>query len=182
MTTKTITKTKTAVIVVQLDPFYQNFLRSFYHCKKPFMEFPEGDDLEYCISSLIKEVPAEMLAEIEESEPGESDFKVEIKLRSWQFNADNWYLNRHGLKFFASRVAEMFQFQFHEEVKKKVNSKKMRWLQKDAIEHFMIMYNIPITTTNYERLAKEFQRWKNRGYVKKHRKKIIRKNSRLSGM
>ncbi len=178
MTTKIITKT--AIVTVRLDPFYQNFLRSFYHCNKPFMEFPDGDDLEYCISSLIKEVPKETLGVIEESEPDESDFKIEIKLRSWQLNADDWYLNREGLKFFASRVSEMFQFEFHEEVKKKVNSKKIRWLQKDAIEHFMIMYNIPISTTNYERLAKEFQRWKNRGYAKKYRKKVIRENSLLS--
>ncbi len=140
------------------------------------MEFPDGDDLEYCISSLLKQQPENF----ELSAAPDELFKVEIILRPWQSSSKDWCLNSDGQKIFRARVAEMFQFELHSEVIKKTNRKDRRWQQKEAIEHFMVMYDIPISTTNYERLAKDFQRWKNRGYAKKHRKKMIRKNSLLS--
>jgi hypothetical protein len=167
---------KTTVITVQLDPFYQSFLRSFFNCRKRFMEFPIDDDLEYCISSLLKPIPEGYSNEWN----NEWNFNVEIPLRTWQSNSANWMLTPEGKKIFAQRVKGMFDYEFHDEVQKLVSQKKRKWLLKEAIEFFMEKFDIPVTTTNYERLAKDFQRWRNRKYVKQHRKKKIRQDSRLS--
>ncbi|MFC2118070.1 hypothetical protein ACFLTI_06015 [Bacteroidota bacterium] len=45
------------LITLKLDSFYQRFLRSYYSCEEPVMEFPRKDDFNTLLAYLVAKFP-----------------------------------------------------------------------------------------------------------------------------
>lgn len=152
----------TTSISINLDPFYQIFLYSFFNrAKGATFYFPKKHDLELYLSFNIKEAEGAI------STIG--NFKVEIPIGSYQ-EISKSFIPLKIQQIFETRVRDFFLLEFHS-VMSKLDRMGIR--QDDSIYSFIEKYNLPDDEKTFERLKKDFYRWRNKKYyhAKKNNKK-----------
>lgn len=165
---------KQARLTVWMDPFHAHFLKMFFdkNLRKPFLQFPKDDDLEYYLSSL-------KIAGSTDYTPREKEEEllVMVALEFFEDEEGLYCLHKEGMFIFQRRVKLFFESEFHREI---MEMEKRGKFKKDAIEFFLVKYNYPLTDTNFQRLVKLYNRWLTKRRVTNFRKKIKKKLGSLS--
>lgn len=166
------------LVTLKLDPFYQRFLRSYYNCEEPVMEFPCREDFNILLAHLVGKTPKIKSGEkLEKKDFGEYTFIVALPYIE---HKDVFYYNHfseRSLQIFQTKVYDFFKMIFHGDLNHSVHNLGIP--KNDAIRLFMEKYNLLVDDEDrikkgyyrYEkRLLTEFYRWNQKKRVQKHRK------------
>ncbi len=157
--------TKFAVIHLKLDDFIVEFLKGAFPQAKnlPYFQFPKSHDLESAIQILAKGV----------DEPiSEEGLAIQFSVPLWKSEFEHFSLTKSSVQLLKKRIKSLYGVVAHDFLAKKRNE---GYEIKDCILLFMAKYEISETDTNYERVKKDFDRWRNRQAVKKYRKNARKK-------
>lgn len=152
------------IITIELDPFYQDFLRTHFGRRKvdPFF-WPKNHNISKKFMSLLQVNPKEF----KPISFGDNSFSVDIPFLS-HINKDPFihnYLSKNGNYLLTKSIKDFFDLIFHEFLTSK---HKDGFNHKEAILIFMDEYSID--ENNYDRLIKNAQRWRNRVKMRNYRK------------
>ncbi len=159
--------TKLAVIHLVLDEFIIEFLKGAFPQPKnlPYFQFPKSHDLENAIQILAKGV----------SEPiTEKGLAIQFSVPLWKSEFEHFTLTKNSVQILKKRIKSLYGVVAHDFLAQKRNE---GYEIKDCIYLFMAKYEITETDTNYERVKKDFDRWRNRQAVKKYKKNVRKKNA-----
>jgi hypothetical protein len=150
------------VITIKLDPFHQEFLKGYF--KQTFRGaffWPKGHLITKKFITLLRKPPDNFTS----PKFGDWAFSVDVP---WMFDKDPYYchyLSDQGNKMLQKSIREFADMVFHEEMLKLRNNGHE---YKDCILLFMEDYQI--SEKHFDRLLKDYQRFRNRISVQKFRK------------
>ncbi len=156
-----------ATVELPLGQFMIQFLRGAFPQprKIPFFQFPKSHDIESAIQILAKGVegPAEESKE----------FKIQFSVPLWKTDYKHFTLTEKSIQILKRRIKNYYGIVAHDFLSQRRNE---GYEIKDCIYLFFAKYEIEPTDTNYERVKKDFDRWRNRQAAKKYRKNQQKKN------
>ena len=160
-------------VTIQLDSFYQGFLRSYFNCRDEVFSFPRGEDLSYRLVRLLKKPPQEYVPEKRCS----CSFDITIPKYDdkdpYSFN----YLSEVAERIFIENIIRFYLMIFHESMNKYL---KEGFEKKQCFDIFIDQYDLPIDCI--DRITKDYQRYVKRKLNQKYRKKTPSKSPVLSGI
>ncbi len=162
--------TQFATIYLELDDFTVQFLRGAFPQPRnlSFFQFPLSHDLEAAIQILAKGVHDPIDLESTKGLP------IRFAVPSWKSEYKNFTLNKNSIQVLKRRIKTIYGLIAHDFLSQKRNE---GYQIKDCIFLFLAKYEIEDTDTNYERVKKDFDRWRNRHAVKKYQKNNRKKTA-----
>lgn len=157
----------------RLDPFYQQFLRTYFACNDIVFRFPNRS--RYKFNELIHYLLDYPPENFKLHDFNELSFRVEIPYAEYFDIVQRNYVSEKGLNIFSQKVREFYLFVFHEHMKESVV--KLKLPVTDSIDRFVEKY-IGNHAVYDERLKKDFTRTKQRirmDYYNQNRKKNTKK-------
>jgi hypothetical protein len=152
---------------IRLEPFYQQFLKGYYHEFDIPFKFPREDADELHLAVKFNNMLMPSPPGYKNQNFGIYEFLIEVP---YQKEKDPFFYNYISLRrntIFAERIEMAYKYHFHEEMMKLRN---LGYTYKNCVELFMD--ELHIDAEYYDRCIKDFQRWKNAVSVKKYRQKI----------
>lgn len=193
----------TTVIIINLSPYLQKFLRFYYKCKKPFFYFPDPNPINNWISDNIQEFPSSIPINF-----SENTFKMEVPLLFGQDPEKRYHVNTAFMILFKHRMSLLMKDYYNQRFEEStanhqnvdltiinimnelemININSIIELEGlpseiDEKELFILVKEIIMKNnrTEFEMIAKKFTRWKNstrfRKFYAKDRKKLKRKKA-----
>jgi hypothetical protein len=151
---------------IRLEPFYQQFLRGYYHEVEVPFKFPreDADELHLAVKFNNLLIPPPSGYKIQNF--GVFEFVIEVP---YQREKDPFFYNYISLRrnaIFVNDIETAYKFYFHEEM---MRLRNLGYSYKNCVELFMDELHID---GEYEdRCIKDFQRWKTAVSTKKYRQK-----------
>ncbi len=157
-----------ATIHLELDDFFVQFLKGAFPQPRniPFFQFPKSHDLETAIQILAKgsDGPESHLTGLE----------IQFSVLPWKSGFEYFTLTDKSVQLLKRRIKNYYSLVAHDFLSKTRNE---GYEIKDCIYLFFAKYEIEDTEKNYERVKKDFDRWRNRQSAKKYRKNLRKKNA-----
>jgi len=154
-------------IKLQCPKYLIEFVESYYQCKSPVL-FRNGDEMNKFLVHFLSRPPRGYIEE--KFQNGENFLEIIIPFLEEKNVLYNYFLSARAKKLFVSRLEIFFRIKFHEDVDKSVYE---HFKIKDAILLFMDKYSL--SPEIFEMLQKDYQRYKNKAYVK-----VCRRNKKKS--
>jgi hypothetical protein len=149
-------------VTIRLEPFLQDFLRAHFNCNNGVFSFPKGEDLCNKMQRLLRTLPETYKSE----DYGLYNFEIEIPYMHDKDPFYYRYLSVAAQNAFVERIKDYFEEVFHERI---VELRHDGHEKKECIEIFLDEHNLSIQY--YDRLIKDYQRWRNRIVNQKFRNK-----------
>ncbi|MDA3912266.1 MAG: hypothetical protein PF448_13010 [Bacteroidales bacterium] len=148
---------------IQLDPFYQRFLRNYFEHTGIVFEFPKNHELSKVFCLLLTRPPLD-------PEPRdvkkEWEFKIDIPFMQHKNVMYNHYISARANISLAKKIHEFYMLVAHEEL---IRFRNQGFQHTECIDLFIDKYNLWFE--NYDRVLKDWQRYRNRIYQRKFSKK-----------
>lgn len=153
------------ITTAYIDPFYQNFLKEMFDQRNSaVIEFPKNHILQKSLVLLLKPHP-----EIPEFPDNYNKaWKCAISVPYSQ-EKDPYYFNyisKRGNNLLSSKIRDFYMIIAHDEM---IKYRNQGYEHKDVVVLFMDQYNIDMKY--YDRVLKDWQRFRNKFRQKKYRKK-----------
>lgn len=156
---------------IKLDPYFQQFLRGYYRIESLIFKFPREDYDELHIARIFNDLLDSPPKDFKPESFGKNEFLIEVPFQDHKDPFYCNYLSQTANEKFAKKVFEAFRDDFYDFIKEK---RAIGWKEyKDIIE--LYMDNRQIDTKYFDRLTKDYQRWR----IIKNKRKYQQKLNRL---
>ena len=135
---------------INMDPFFQEFLRAQFNQWDPVFTFPKGHDLLIRMERYLTAPPSDF----KPIAYGNETFRVELPWMEHKNPSVHFYMSDRKQKMFSARVRDYFREIFHEEIRK-YRSKNFN--KNEAIICFM--EDFKISEQFEDRLVKAYNRY-----------------------
>jgi hypothetical protein len=149
---------------VKLDPFFQRFLRAqFEQENDDVFVFPSRHDFNALLAFLVQPVPGDY------SPPNYGDWTFRIALPHMEHkNVETYnYLPVKAQQTFSNKVRRYMNRQFHDELGEAIC--RHGFTRTEAIDY--LAYSFGFLAEDYDRLLKEYQRWRKAENMRKWRRR-----------
>lgn len=151
-------------VTIRMEPFFQRFLcAQFDQERNDVFVFPARHDFNKLLSFLVQPVPADY----KPLDYGEWTFRILLPHMEHKNVAVYNYLSQKGQRTFMNRVRGYMNMLFHDEMSKAVFGHGMTRIE--VVDHLADSFGF--TTDDYDRLLKEFHRWRNAETMRRKRRK-----------
>jgi len=155
---------------INLDPFYQEFLRAQFCQNDPVFTFPKGHDLVIRLERYLTVPPVNYKPVTYNN----NTFRIEIPYMEHKNPQVHFFMSDRKQKMFAAKVKDFFREIFHEEIRK---HRSRNFSKNEAIICFMEDFMI---SEQYEdRLVKAYNRYMDMERARRFRR-VKRNNKMLS--
>lgn len=157
---------------IKLDPFLQEFLRGYYNCANLVFKFPREDADELHLAKKFNDLYDIPPVNYKPFNFGEWEFRIEVP---YQDNKDPFYCNylsKNTMEILANKVFKAFRDDFYDFI---MDKRAKGWEEyKDIVLLYMECRRI--SPQYFDRLIKDYQRWRNIKKNKKYQQKTLRQN------
>lgn len=152
--------TNYAIVHLPLDDFLSQFLYGSFPqpSRSPNFQFPRSHDMEQALQVLSRPTDTESNTE---------GLRVQFSLPEWKEQAAHYTFTKKGIAIILRRIRNYYYIVAHDFLAARRHD---GYEIKECIYLFLHKYNIEDTETNYERVKKDFDRWRNRQAAKKYKK------------
>lgn len=149
-----------AIVYFPFDDFLSQFLHGAFPqpSRSPNFQFPPSHDIEQALQILVR--PTNKKQETE-------GLRVQFGLPEWKEEGEYHTFTKKGYSIILRRIRNYYSIVAHDFLSAR---HKEGYDISDCIYLFLHKYNIEDTDTNYERVKKDFDRWRNRQAAKKYKK------------
>jgi len=155
---------------LKLDPFLQEFLRGYYNSNGLVFKFPREDCDELRLAKKFNDLLTSPPDNFKPQNFGEKEFLIEVP---FQENKDPFYFNyitEVGNEKIAKKIFEAYRDYYYDQIRE---MRSKGWTEyKDIVEIFMDKLNI--SRKYFDRLLKDYQRWRIIKNNKKYQQKLHR--------
>lgn len=147
-------------ISINLDPFLQRFIKGYFNCYEIVFEFPKGEYLVNSLKVLLSPMPEEY-----KQRTYENEFRIHIPKSAKDPYTYN-YLSATAELMFCKKIRDYFVTVFRERM---AELRRAKYEKKESIIIFIDENKLLVD--DFDRLAKDFQRWTNALNNKSYRKR-----------
>lgn len=167
------------LVTLRIDPFYQRFLRAYFNCIGPVMEFPPKSDFNLLLTFLANKPTSKQIKNnLKPRDFGEYSFKVALPYIKHKDVFYYNYFSERSMQIFQRRIYLFFQLIFHCEMDEGIHNLGLS--KKNAIQQFIERYDLLVDDEDRivkayfryeERLRKGYYRWNSKKQLKNTKKR-----------
>jgi hypothetical protein len=169
---KLLTMSSGIFCTIKLDPFLQEFLRGYYNCNSIVFKFPREDADELHLAKKFNDLFDNPPRDFKPFIFGNWEFRIEIP---YQVHKDPFYFNYLSIRtmqILSKKVFDAWRDDYYDFIREK---RSKGWHNyKDIVELYMEARRI--SPEYYDRLIKDYQRWRTIKNNKTYQQKLMRQN------
>jgi len=157
---------------IKLDPFLQEFLRGFYSCSSIVFKFPKENQDELHLAKKFNDLLDSPPADFKPDDFGDKTFMIEVPYIE---NRDPFYwnyLSKTSNEKLSKKIFEAYRDYYYDFIREK---RSKGWCEyKDIVDLFID--KMRLNQKYYDRLTKDYQRWRIIKNNKKYQQKLQRES------